>query len=99
MIGFICAPFTLAQGGQGAAARVLRDMIASNYPVSEDDPLLVLAFDSADANALAYWNNGNYGLPAGAPGALPWPGTVIQLDCDLSKSDSSIPATMTFATT
>mmetsp|Transcript_95518 Transcript_95518/g.116988 ORF Transcript_95518/g.116988 Transcript_95518/m.116988 type:complete len:204 (+) Transcript_95518:53-664(+) len=42
--------------------------------ISDDDPLLLIAFDMADDNALRYVQGGNFNLPVGVPGALQWPG-------------------------
>lgn len=41
---------------------------------TEDDPLLLIAPNMNDQDSIAYWNSGNYGLPAASPGARPWPG-------------------------
>ena len=45
-----------------------------NLKISDDDPLLLIAFDVADDNAVRYFQGGNFNLPVGVPGALPWPG-------------------------
>ena len=47
---------------------------ASGYEIAEEDPLVHAVIDVRDANAVAYYNGGNYSLAAGAMGALPWPG-------------------------
>ena len=47
---------------------------ASGFKISEEDPLIHAVIDVGDANAVAFYNGGNYALPVGAAGALPWPG-------------------------
>ncbi len=49
----------------------LKDM---GFTVSESDPLLIIALDVANPASISYFNGGNYGLPQGVPGGLPWPG-------------------------
>jgi hypothetical protein len=40
----------------------------------EEDPLLIVVFDSTNPDAVNYVNNGNHGLPPHVAGSLPWPG-------------------------
>jgi hypothetical protein len=56
------------------AARRLIELAAGGLEVSEGDPLLVGVVDVADADSAAYASQGNYGLGAGRPGSLAWPG-------------------------
>jgi hypothetical protein len=56
------------------AARRLIELAAGGLEVSEGDPLLVGVVDVADADSVAYASQGNYGLAAGRPGSLAWPG-------------------------
>ena len=50
---------------------------ASGFEISEEDPLIHAVINVDDANAVAFYNGGNYALPVGAPGLLPWPGGVV----------------------
>jgi hypothetical protein len=56
------------------AARRLIELAAGGFQISEGDPLLVGVVDAADADSAAYASQGNYGLAAGRPGCLAWPG-------------------------
>ena len=42
--------------------------------IFEGDPYLLVLPDVSDSNSMGYMNGGNYGLPPGAPGYMPWPG-------------------------
>ena len=59
----------------GAAAHILK-LKDSGFVISESDPLIIISADPADPASVSYFNNGNYGLPAGTPGGLVWPGGV-----------------------
>ena len=62
-----------AAGGEvGSALLALID--ADKLHISTADPLLVLVIDPNNPLSADYANAGNYGLPAGSPGAIPWPG-------------------------
>jgi hypothetical protein len=54
----------------------LVQLYLSGLQLSEDDPLLFIVPDFSNVNSIAFLNNGNYGLAAGQPGFLPWPGTL-----------------------
>jgi hypothetical protein len=54
----------------------LTNIYVSGLQFSEEDPLLLIVPDYNDPNAILYINNGNYGLAAGQPGFLPWPGII-----------------------
>jgi hypothetical protein len=56
------------------AAGWLIELAAGGFEISEGDPLLVGVVNVADADSVAYASQGNYGLAAGSPGHLPWPG-------------------------
>ena len=58
---------------QGIATSLLR-LVDEKFEISESDLLLILVVDISDNDSIHYANNGNYGLPAGAVGSLPWPG-------------------------
>ncbi len=57
----------------GAADHLLR-LKDTGFKISESDPLVIIAADPTDPASISYFNNGNYGLPAGTSGGLPWPG-------------------------
>ena len=57
----------------GVSQHLLR-LKDTGFTVSESDPLLIIAVDVANPASISYFNNGNYGLPRGVPGGLPWPG-------------------------
>jgi hypothetical protein len=58
---------------QGIDQSLLR-LKAKICQFSDSDPLLVLVMDISDDNSVRYVNTGNYGLPPGVLGSLPWPG-------------------------
>eukprot|EP01031_Cornospumella_fuschlensis_P025712 gene25712-31051_t len=55
----------------------LMELKASGFKMSEEDPLVHVIIDVGNADAVAFYNGGNYTLPAGALGALPWPGNGV----------------------
>ena len=55
-------------------AKALIKLDAEGFKISEGDPLLFVVYDASDTNAVGYVNSGNYGLAAGQPGGIPWPG-------------------------
>jgi hypothetical protein len=55
-------------------ARSLIELAASGFKISDEDPLLVGIVDVADPDSVGYANAGNYGIAAGSPGRLAWPG-------------------------
>ena len=55
------------------AAHILR-LKDSGFVISESDPLIIICADLTDPASVSYFNKGNYGLPAGTPGGLLWPG-------------------------
>ncbi len=57
----------------GAAVHLLR-LKDSGFEISESDPLIIISADPANPASISYFNNGNYGLPAGTAGGLFWPG-------------------------
>jgi hypothetical protein len=52
----------------------LLDLKSSGFEMTEEDPLVHAIVDVGDANAVAFYNGGNYALQAGVPGAVAWPG-------------------------
>jgi hypothetical protein len=70
-------PFEMAQQlancPVGTGARLLT-LKREGFEPTEEDPLLVVVIDPNNASSVAFANTGNYGLPAGAPGLVPWPG-------------------------
>ena len=65
----------------GAARHLLR-LKDTGFEISESDPLVIIAADPTDPASISYFNNGNYGLPAGTSGGLPWPGGVAPTAAD-----------------
>mmetsp|Transcript_32404 Transcript_32404/g.50474 ORF Transcript_32404/g.50474 Transcript_32404/m.50474 type:complete len:222 (-) Transcript_32404:282-947(-) len=59
----------------GTGCHLLR-LLDEGFTMSERDPLLFLVPDLHNEESLHYFNNGNFGLPPGSPGSLPWPGGV-----------------------
>jgi hypothetical protein len=53
---------------------MLMKLKAGGFTMTEEDPLVHAIIDVGDANAVAFYNGGNYALQAGVPGALAWPG-------------------------
>ena len=47
--------------------------------ISEGNPYLLVLPDISDSNSMGYMHGGNYGLPPGAPGYIPWPGNYREL--------------------
>jgi hypothetical protein len=69
------APLALAVAAQDTG-RILVDMVKSNEQLSEDDPLLFLVPEMT-ADGVAYWKDGNYGLPVGTPGSAAPPAGIM----------------------
>jgi hypothetical protein len=59
-----------------SAAWALIELAASTsgFQVSDEAPLLVGIVDAADPDSAGYADAGNYGIAAGSPGRLEWPG-------------------------
>lgn len=57
-------------------AKSLIELESSGFVISEGDPLLLVVVDMNNPASVGYANAGNYGIPAGTPGYLAWPGGV-----------------------
>ena len=57
----------------GLAARLL-SLKDAGFCIGEGDPLLLVGVDTNSADSRAFFDGGNYALPMGSPGYLPWPG-------------------------
>lgn len=64
---------TLVNCPYGTGQKLL-DLKAAGFTMSEEDPLVHALIDVNDANAVAFYNCGNYALQGGVPRAVPSPG-------------------------
>lgn len=61
---------------QNGVAKVLIQLEKEGFKISEGDPLLIAVVDHNNPDSVGYANAGNYGVTAGDPGHLAWPGGV-----------------------